>query len=74
MTLHSGPEIGKKLDKLITFYSLHIFSKPIQGKMAQGIRFYGQITQKRFVSAFNFEIFGIIFGKIEKILKFWVAR
>jgi hypothetical protein len=46
--VHSGPEIEKKLDKLITFFPMHIFSNPIQGKgkMTQRIRFWGQIPKK----------------------------
>jgi hypothetical protein len=38
---HSGPEIGKNLDKLITFFPVHIFSNPIQdkGEITQEIRF-----------------------------------
>jgi len=39
--LHSGLELGKKLDKLIAFPPIDIFPNPIQGKgkMSQGIRF-----------------------------------
>jgi hypothetical protein len=29
---HSSPELGKKQDKIDTFYSMHIFSNPIQEK------------------------------------------
>jgi hypothetical protein len=29
---NSGPEIGKNLDNLITFFPMHIFSNPIQDK------------------------------------------
>jgi hypothetical protein len=38
---YSGPEIGKKWNKLITFFPMHIFSNPIQdkGKIPQEIRF-----------------------------------
>jgi hypothetical protein len=39
--LHSGPEIGKKWNRLIIFCPKQIFSNPIQdkGKMTQEIRF-----------------------------------
>jgi hypothetical protein len=46
---HSDPDIGKKMDILITLFPMLIFSNPIQGKgkMAQGIRFCGKNTLKR---------------------------
>jgi hypothetical protein len=46
---HSGPEIGIILDKLITFFPMHIFSNPIQdkGKMTQEFRFGGQNSIKK---------------------------
>jgi hypothetical protein len=46
---HSGPEIGKILDKLITFFPMHIFSNPIQdkGKITLELRFWGQNSIKK---------------------------